>query len=100
MGSLEVDFKNKAIFVKQVEGKASTYWRGSSGNIHSRILQKMRQVLLEDTEYSYLQNNAEFCLQEVRKLIRSAGLYKQNILQLEKINAAFFCGWVLWLIGL
>jgi ATP-dependent Lhr-like helicase len=42
---LEVDFKNKAIFVKQFEGKASTYWRGGSGNIHSRILRKMRQVL-------------------------------------------------------
>lgn len=87
---LEVDFKKKAIFVKQVEGKASIYWRGGSGNIHTKILQRMRQVLLEDTEYGYLQKNAKSRLQEVRRLTRKAGLDKQNIIQLEKNKCCIF----------
>ncbi|BAZ80276.1 DEAD/DEAH box helicase [Sphaerospermopsis kisseleviana CS-549] len=91
---LEVDFKKQVILVKQVEGKANgkdnIYWRGGSGNIHGRILQRMRQVLLEDTEYSYLQKNAQLRLQEVRKLTRNVGLDKQNIIQLEKNKCCIF----------
>ncbi|WP_016950286.1 DEAD/DEAH box helicase [Anabaena sp. PCC 7108] len=87
---IEVDFKKKAIFVKQAEGKASIYWRGSSGNIHTKILQRMRQVLLENTEYSYLQKNAKLRLQEVRKLAQNAGLDKHNIILLEKNKCCIF----------
>ena len=81
---VDVDFKRKVILVKQVEGKASIYWRGGSGIIHTRILQRMRQVLFEDVEYSYLQKNAFKRLQSVRELARDAGIDKRNILQLEK----------------
>jgi ATP-dependent Lhr-like helicase len=81
---VDVDFKRKVILVKQVEGKASIYWRGGSGTIHTRILQRMRQVLFEDVEYSYLQKNALKRLQSVRELARDAGIDKRNILQLEK----------------
>lgn len=81
---VDVDFKRKIILVKQVEGKASIYWRGGSGIIHTRILQRMRQVLFENIEYSYLQKNALKRLQSVRELARDAGLDKRNILQLEK----------------
>jgi len=81
---VDVDFKRKVILVKQVEGKASIYWRGGSGIIHTRILQRMRQVLFEDVEYSYLQKNALKRLQSVRELARDAGIDKRNILQLEK----------------
>ncbi|BAZ19539.1 DEAD/DEAH box helicase domain-containing protein [Kalymmatonema gypsitolerans NIES-4073] len=81
---VDVDFKRKVILVKQVDGKASIYWRGGSGIIHTRILQRMRQALFEDVDYSYLQNNALKRLQSVRELARDAGLDKRNILQLEK----------------
>ncbi|WP_414551145.1 DEAD/DEAH box helicase [Anabaena sp. CCY 0017] len=87
---LEVDFKKKVILVKQVAGKATIYWRGGSGSIHTRVLQKMRQVLLEDIEYSYLQKNAHARLKLVRQLIQKAGLDKQNILPLEKGRCCIF----------
>ncbi|MBW4593793.1 MAG: DEAD/DEAH box helicase [Brasilonema angustatum HA4187-MV1] len=87
---VDVDFKRKIILVKQVDGKASIYWRGGSGTIHTRILQRMRQVLFEDMEYSYLQNNALKRLQSVRELAREAGLDKHNILQLEKGKCCIF----------
>jgi ATP-dependent Lhr-like helicase len=87
---IEIDFKKRAISVKQVEGKASIYWRGGGGIIHTKVLQRMRQVLLEDLEYSYLQKNALQSLRKVRQLVRDAGLDKQNILLLEKGKCCIF----------
>ncbi|MBW4617038.1 MAG: DEAD/DEAH box helicase [Desmonostoc vinosum HA7617-LM4] len=87
---LEIDLRKKSIFVKQVEGKATIYWRGGGGTIHTRVLQRMRQVLLEDVEYSYLQENALRRLQTARKLAQNTGLNQQNILQLEKGKCCIF----------
>ncbi|WP_017654739.1 DEAD/DEAH box helicase [Fortiea contorta] len=87
---VEVDFKKKAIAVKQVEGKATIYWRGGSGIIHTKILQRMRKILQEDTEYSYLQKNARQRLLAVRQLARQVGLNQQNILPLAKDKCCIF----------
>ncbi|MBW4561455.1 MAG: DEAD/DEAH box helicase [Mojavia pulchra JT2-VF2] len=87
---VEIDFKKRAISVKQVEGKATIYWRGGSGIIHTKVLQRMRRVLLENIEYSYLQSNAFQNLQIARRTIQDAGLDKQNILRLEKGKCCIF----------
>ncbi|MGF2038120.1 MAG: DEAD/DEAH box helicase [Nostoc sp. CmiVER01] len=87
---IEVDFKKKTIFVKQAEGKATIYWRGSGGTIHTKVLQRMQQVLFENVEYSYLQKNALQRLLQVRQLVQQVGLDKQNILQLEKGKCCIF----------
>ncbi|MGB3759436.1 MAG: DEAD/DEAH box helicase, partial [Rivularia sp. (in: cyanobacteria)] len=87
---LDVNFAKKAIFVKQVEGKAGIFWRGGNGTIHSKILERMRRVLLEDTEYAYLQTNAKKRLQEARQLASEFELDKQNIIKLEKGKCCIF----------
>ncbi|KOP25234.1 ATP-dependent helicase [Hapalosiphon sp. MRB220] len=87
---VEVDFKKKIILVKQVEGQASIFWRGGSGIIHTRILQRMRQVLVEDIEYPYLQTNAIQRLRLVRELTRNSGLDQKNILLLAKDKCCIF----------
>ncbi|MCP6762884.1 MAG: DEAD/DEAH box helicase [Fischerella sp. CENA71] len=87
---VEVDFKKKIILVKQVEGQASIFWRGGSGMIHTRILQRMRQVLVEDIEYPYLQTNAIQRLRLVRELTRNSGLDQKNILLLAKDKCCIF----------
>ncbi|MBH8574173.1 DEAD/DEAH box helicase [Nostocaceae cyanobacterium CENA369] len=87
---LDVDFRKKSVSVKQVDGKATIYWRGGSGTIHTRVLQRMRQVLLEDIEYSYLQDKAQLCLEKSRQIVQNSGLDKQNILQLEKGKCCIF----------
>ncbi|MEM7715809.1 MAG: DEAD/DEAH box helicase [Cyanobacteria bacterium P01_A01_bin.68] len=81
---LDVDFAKKTIFVKQVEGKAGIFWRGGTGTIHSKILERMRRVLLEDKEYAYLQINAKKRLQEARQLALDFELDKRNIVKLQK----------------
>ena len=50
----------------------------------------MRQVLLEDIEYSYLQKNALRRLQEVRQLSKDNQLDKFNIIRLGKGKCCIF----------
>ena len=87
---LDVDFRKKTISVKPVEGQAGIYWRGGGGIIHSKVLQRMRQVLLEDIEYSYLQKNALQRLQKVRQLAKENDLDKCNIVKLKKGKCCIF----------
>ncbi|MEL6460113.1 MAG: DEAD/DEAH box helicase [Cyanobacteria bacterium J06621_15] len=87
---LDVDFAKKAIFVKQVEGKAGIFWRGGTGTIHSKILERMRRVLLEDKEYAYLQTNAKTRLQEARQLALDFELDKRNIIKFQKGKCCIF----------
>jgi ATP-dependent helicase Lhr and Lhr-like helicase len=87
---LEVDFRKKTVNVKSVEGQASVFWRGGSGVIHTKILQRMRRVLCENVEYSYLQSNALKRLQVVRDLARDLELDKNYVIQLPKGKCVIF----------
>lgn len=90
---LEIDLKRKTVFVKPVKGKANIHWHGSGGTICTRILQRMRQVLFEDIEYSYLQKQARERIASARKLARSAGLDRSSILPLGQ-NACSIFPWM------
>jgi len=79
---VEIDEKRRLIWAKPVGGKVPACWTGDGPNIHSRILERMRDVLLEDTVYPYLQSRARERLASARALVRSAGLMRRNILSL------------------
>ncbi|GAB1539670.1 DEAD/DEAH box helicase [Scytonema sp. NUACC21] len=87
---LEVDFKKRIVLVKPGKGQASSYWRGGSGTIHTKILQRMRQVMFENTEYSYLQTTALNRLQAMRFLAKKFELDKKQFVQLEKDKCCIF----------
>ena len=87
---LDIDLKRKTVFVKPVKGKASIQWHGSGGTICTRVLKRMRQVLFEDIEYSYLQEKARERISSARKLARSAGLDQSNILPLGQNSCSVF----------
>jgi len=86
----DVDLRRKIVFVRSVEGKALTSWPGPSGIIHTRIKEKMREVLLEDTDYPYLQTRAKERLHEARRLARSCGLQNNHIFHLGGETYAIF----------
>lgn len=78
----EVDVKRKTVFAKRVRGKVQTYWKGGGNKINDRILEKMRDVLLCQTEYPYLRKNARVRLSESRFLCSHSGLSEYNIISL------------------
>lgn len=90
---LEVDLKRKIIWVKQVEGLGSSSWRGGSISIHSKILERMKRVLLESTQYPYLQPQAQERLKTVRQLAKIHRLDRDNIISLDE-NTCYVFPWM------
>ena len=65
-------------------------WPGDYGEIHTRILERMRQVLREDTEYPYLKPGALGRLRVARALARNTGLCDNCIIHLGGYTWALF----------
>jgi len=78
----EVDSKRRMVFVERVKGKVQTYWKGGGFKTNDRILEKMRDVLLCNKEYPYLQKNARARIAEARFLCGHSGLAELNVVSL------------------
>ena len=87
---LEVDLKRRIVQAKRVKGRTSASWTGGGGEIHTRILERMWQALLENTNYPYLQNNARERLEQARNLARNSNLDATNIVALGGDTFAMF----------
>ncbi len=78
----ELDIPRKLVYVHPVLGKMQVSWPGDYGEIHTKILERMRRVLLEDTVYPYLKPNAQKRLAVARHLAQNTGLGKRMLLHL------------------
>ncbi|WP_339242226.1 DEAD/DEAH box helicase [Paenibacillus sp. FSL R5-0517] len=76
----EVDHKHKAVYVKSAKGKVDTLWLGAGGDIHTTVVQKMREVLSDSVIYPYLSAQAVNRLERARRLARESGLLKQVVI--------------------
>ena len=79
---VDLDTQRRLIYVKGVEGKMEISWPGDLGEVHTRILERMKQVLVEDTVYPYLKPNAKFRLEKARVTALNSGLQYNNLLYL------------------
>lgn len=86
----ELDVARKLIYVKPVEGKMEVSWPGDYGEIHTKILQRMRRVLEEDTVYPYLKPNAAHRLEVARHLARNTGMLEHSIVHLGGYSWCIF----------
>lgn len=68
----EVDLPSKLIFVKSVEGKMEISWPGDSGEIHTKLLLAMKDVLFNNKEYAFLGDNARERLAKARRVAKNA----------------------------
>lgn len=78
----ELDIPHKLIYVHPVAGKMEVSWPGDSGAIHTKILERMRRVLTEDTVYPYLKPNAAHRLEVARHLARNTGVGERMLIHL------------------
>ena len=86
----ELDIKRKLIYVKSVEGKMEVSWPGDYGEIHTKILERMRRVLAEDTIYPYLKPNAAHRLEVARHLARNTGMLEHSLVHLGGYSWCLF----------
>ena len=86
----ELDIPRKLIYVKSVEGKMEISWPGDFGEVHTRILQRMRRVLEEDTVYPYLKPNAQKRLEVARHVARNTGMLHRSLVHLGGFSWCLF----------
>ena len=86
----ELDIPRHLIYVKPVAGKMEISWPGDYGEVHTRILERMRQVLREDTEYPYLREGALERLRVARAVARNTGMTESSIIHLGGYTWALF----------
>ena len=86
----ELDIKGKLVFVKAVEGKMEISWPGDYGEIHTKILQRMRQILKEDKIYPYLKPHAMKRIEEARALSDKTKLTESPIIRLGGYSYVLF----------
>ena len=79
---LDVDHKRHLVYCTQVKGTVPAYFGQCPGDLHTKILQRMRQVLLEDRSYPYLMKNAVARLDQARYTAKHSGAAKRPLLPL------------------
>ena len=70
---LDVDHKRHLVYCEQVKGSIPAYFGECPGDLHTKILQRMRQVLKEDKQYPYLMQNAVARLDQARYTAEHSG---------------------------
>ncbi|MBO6164642.1 MAG: DEAD/DEAH box helicase [Lachnospiraceae bacterium] len=78
----EVDHKRREVFCTLVKGNIPAYFGDVPGDIHTRILERMKQVLQEDTVYPYLMRHAVCRLADARDTFRKAGMSYRSLVPL------------------
>ena len=86
----ELDIQHKLIYVKKVDGKMEISWPGDFGEIHTKILRRMKRILEEDTVYPYLKENAIRRLEAARVTARNTGMLRHSLVHLGGYSWCLF----------
>ena len=70
----EVDRTHHQVYCHMIKGRVPAYFGDEPGDIHTKILERMRQVLLETCDYPYLLKNAQARLMTARVDALHSGL--------------------------
>ena len=68
----EVDHKRRLVYCEQIKGKVPAYFGDCPGDINTKILLRMRDVLREDKSYPYLMKNAVARLSQARQTAQNS----------------------------
>lgn len=78
----EVDHKRHLVYCEQVKGRVPAFFGLCPGDINTKILEKMRDVMSCDKSYPYLMKNADARLEQVRHIAQNSGLTQKTLINL------------------
>ena len=78
----EVDHQRREVYCTLVKGNIPAYFGDVAGDIHTRILERMRGVLSEDAAYPYLMRHAVCRLRDARETFRKSGMQEHPLVHL------------------
>ena len=79
---LDIDHKRHQVYVELVKGSVPAYFGECPGDLHTKILERMKKVLEEDKMYPYLLENAKTRLTNARFTALHAGVTKKQLINL------------------
>jgi len=79
---LDIDHKRHQVYAEQVKGSVPAYFGECPGDLHTKILTRMREVLREERRYPYLMKNAAARLSQARFTAQASGAAEQTLLNL------------------
>ena len=79
---LDIDHKRHLVYCAQVKGSIPAYFGECPGDLNTKILHRMRQVLLEENQYPYLMKNAVARLSQTRYTASRSGAGRDPLIQL------------------
>lgn len=79
---LDIDHKRHLVYVEQVKGSVPAYFGECPGDLDTKILERMREVLREEKHYPYLMKNAVARLSQARMTARASGAADRVLINL------------------
>ena len=79
---LDIDRKRHLVYCEQVKGSVPAYFGECPGDLHTKILERMRTVLQERRSYPYLMRNAVARLEQARFTAVHSGAAEQTLINL------------------
>ncbi len=76
----EVDYKRHLVYCDMIKGKVPAYFGEVAGDINTKILQRMYQVLMENKSYPYLMKNAVHRLSVARTAAINSELSSKQLI--------------------
>lgn len=76
----EVDHKRRLVYCEQIKGKVPAYFGDCPGDINTKILLRMKEVLIEDKSYPYLMKNAVSRLEQARSTARNSHITRNPLI--------------------
>jgi ATP-dependent Lhr-like helicase len=89
---LGIDHDRSEILVRPARGRKPPKFLGAEGEIHPRVRQKMREVLLSNTDIRYLNEEGDEMLREARAAAAEAALGARSIVPTGDGS----CAWFTW----
>ena len=76
----EIDHKRRLVYCEQVKGKVPAYFGECPGDINTKVLERMKQVLAEEKGYPYLMKNAVARLEQARHSALNSGVVSEPLI--------------------
>jgi ATP-dependent helicase Lhr and Lhr-like helicase len=89
---IEVDHSRSEVLVKPAIGKKPPRFAGAVGYVHDQVRAKMREILLTNEEYPYLNAYGVKCLDNARRAASAARLGNSSVVSLSDDR----CLWFTW----
>lgn len=92
---VDLDEKNRTIFVEKAAGIAKTSWISLYGqDMDTTVVKKMRDILLENLDYRYLSPFGDSKLKDFRRLARASGILENIVRETNKFSIFEIYPWI------